>query len=66
MGIEPPANSPENTAFPAPGGAQSGALAPAKHNIDPGLAALAAALQALPPEDRARLAALLTGQGQGE
>jgi hypothetical protein len=30
------------------------------------VAALAAALLALPPADRARLAALLTGQAEGE
>jgi hypothetical protein len=49
---------------PQAGAAKSGAVGadPSKINLD----SLAAALLALPPDDRARLAALLLGRAEGE
>jgi hypothetical protein len=51
----------ENKGIPGPGGTDSGTPADAGK-----VEALAAALLSLTPEDRARLAAMLAGQGQGE
>ncbi|HKA55972.1 MAG TPA: hypothetical protein VKJ47_20160 [Candidatus Binatia bacterium] len=59
MGIEPTANSPENSTNPAQGVAKSGALTPTKPNIDPALAALIDAWPTLPEAIRAGILAMV-------
>jgi hypothetical protein len=62
-GLEPAANSPENSTNPAPGGAKSGAQASEKHVIDPALAALIDAWPMLPEAIRAGILAMVRAAG---
>ena len=62
-GIEPLANSPENTANPAPGGAKNGALT-STYTIDPVLAALIDAWPKLPEAIRAGILAMVRAAGE--
>ena len=62
-GIEPLANSPENTANPAPGGAKNGALTSTSPTIDPALAALIDAWPTLPEAIRAGILAMVRAAG---
>jgi hypothetical protein len=63
MGIELPTHSTENSTNPAPGGAESGALAPQNPAIDPALAALIDAWPTLPDAIRAGILAMVWAAG---
>jgi hypothetical protein len=59
MGIEPPANTPKNSAFPGQGGADSGAVAAQIDNRDPDLTRLLAAWPSLSTAIRRAVLALI-------
>ena len=62
-GLEPSANLLGNPTNPAPGGAESGALAPKTPAIDPALAALIDAWPTLPDAIRAGILAMVRAAG---
>jgi hypothetical protein len=59
MGIEPPANSPENTTLSPEGGAKSGSAAVEIRPIDPDLARVVTAWPELPEAIRRAVLALV-------
>jgi hypothetical protein len=62
-GLETPANSPQNSTNPAPGGAKSGALDAKTPAIDPGLAVIIDAWPKVPEAIRAGILALVRAAG---